>query len=94
MYKNDRKSVNINGSISGIVNIGSNSINMNRTEKSNTNPVKDTCTEKMKISNHNNFTNAEKDKFGNKIVKIVVEVLVGVLVSIIASIILYKLNIK
>lgn len=95
MMVTDKKSININGSISGVVNLGDNSININTIEKNKISQFDDTCVEKLEIrSNSNNFTEPKKHKFYSKVVKIIVEVIIGILVSVVAGVILYKLNIN
>ena len=60
----DKKSININGSISGVVNLGDNSININTIEKNKISQFDDICVEKLEIrSNSNNFTEPKKHKF-------------------------------
>lgn len=95
MMVTDKKSININGSISGVVNLGDNSININTIEKNKISQFDDTCVEKLEIrSNSNNFAKPKKHKFYSKVVKIIVEVIIGILVSVVAGVILYKLNIN
>lgn len=95
MMVTDKKSININGSISGVVNLGDNSININTIEKNKISQFDNTCVEKLEIrSNSNNFTEPKKHKFYSKIVKIIVDVIIGILVSVVAGAILYKLNIN
>lgn len=95
MMVTDKKSININGSISGVVNLGDNSININTIEKNKISQFDDTYVEKLEIrSNSNNSTEPKKHKFYSKVVKIIVEVIIGILVSVVAGVILYKLNIN
>ncbi|MCI8361797.1 MAG: hypothetical protein HFJ41_01350 [Clostridia bacterium] len=90
----DKRKININGSISGIANFGSNSININMNKENNIDILKDKYIEKSDISKNNNFIELEKDKFSNNIIKIIIEIVVGVIISVIAGYILYKLNIN
>lgn len=88
----EEKSVNINGSISGIVNLGDNSINIKGKQENTNIQFEESYIEKPEITNDNNCEEVRQDKFGNKVVKVIVEVVIGVLVSVIAGCILYKLN--
>lgn len=88
----EEKSVNINGSISGIVNLGDNSININGKQENTNIQFEESYIEKPETMNDNNCEKVRQDKFGNKVVKVIVEVVIGVLVSVIAGYILYKLN--
>lgn len=88
----EEKSVNINGSISGIVNLGDNSININGKQENTNIQFEESYIEKPEITNDNNCEVVRQDKFGNKVVKVIVEVVIGVFVSVIAGYILYKLN--
>ena len=87
---NHNKNININGSISGIVNFGSNSININ--EKNNIIQQDDNTIERSKINSHTNFTELKKDTSSNNIIKRITEIIIGVIISVIAGYILYKLN--
>lgn len=90
----NKRRININGSISGIANFGSNSINININKENNIDRLKDNYIQKTDISKNNNFTEFKKDKFSSNIVKTIIEIVVGVIISVIAGYILYKLNIN
>ncbi len=91
MMVSDKKSVNINGSVSGIVNLGNNNVNINEKLKNTNIQLESNYIEQSEISNNNPIV-SKKETARDKVVKIVIEVVVGIIVSVIAGAILYKLN--
>ncbi len=87
----NRTSVNINGSISGIVNFGNNTININETKENNVFQL-DNNKEESDMNRKHNFKDLKKEKMSSNIVKTISEIIIGVIISVIAGYILYKLN--
>lgn len=83
--RNENK-ININGTINGIVNLGNNSININKPKAKN--EPDENSSEESDISK----TELKKDKISSKVFKIMGEIIIGVVISLIAGYILYKLN--
>lgn len=88
-----KRNININGSISGIMNFGNHSINMNINEENNIVQSDDNKIEKSVIrNNENNLSELKKNTFSSNLVKIIIEIIIGVIISVIGGYILYKLN--
>lgn len=90
---NNKISVDINGSVSGIVNVGNNTININEKEQNSEHQLYNNKV-KLDMNNNDNITEPKKDKITNNIIKIIIEIIIGVIISVIAGYILYKLNIN
>ena len=87
--------VNINGSVSGIVNLGNNTININEKKGNNVVQSDNISEQKLDTNTNDDFRELKEQKMSSNIfLKIISEIIIGVIISVIAGYVLYKLNIN
>lgn len=83
----NQENINITGSVKGIVNFGSNSVNINIKEKSNI----DNNIEKLYVDTEDNYSSLKNKDSNNSIVKIVIEIVIGIIISVVSGYIIGNL---